>query len=258
MNLPERKWSILIFVCIVTLMFIYGCTDEDINSALQESLHNQIKNTTGLNIDTSGLNFTPFIGSGDNNTDNFGQCRFDSDCTFACEGNVYWKYGCDAQTNSCVKTFDYDCSAQNTVVGEFSFQKICTYDGCKEDTTAIHAKKEELISQANKYTATMQETDALRTIASKNCRGALADVTNRLIIETAISMSSPTSTMVGLWSDTTKQAVETLSTANSNTMSAEEYISLNCNAVNSLTTDFNLISKKRDLVMTQAEQFSGK
>ena len=247
---------------VLLLFFAYGCTKEDendiINSALQQGIHNQIKNVTGFDVNTSGLNFTPLIQAADNGSGgSSGECRFDSDCPSLCEGNVFWKRGCDPQADKCVKTFDYDCSAQSTAVGDFSFQKICAPSGCADDTASIHAKKEDLISQANQYSAAMQQTNALRSIASKNCRSALSDVTNRLIVETAISMASPTSTVTGLWSDTTKQAVETLGTANSQTMSAEEYISLNCNAVNSLTSDFNLISKKRDLVMSQAEAFQG-
>jgi len=38
-----------------------------------------------------------------------GECKYDSDCAAICEGNTMWKMGCNAQNNSCEKTFDTDC-----------------------------------------------------------------------------------------------------------------------------------------------------
>ncbi len=287
MGLPVQM-KFLFLMVLVSLFVLAGCTqqetDQAVNIALQQGVHDQIKNLTGLNVNTSGINFTPLIQAGENRSGGAargascdvdsdcasgvcqnsvcasmaggGSCRFDTDCPPSCDGNVYWKYGCDS-THTCVKTFDYDCTATPTTVGDFSFPKVCTSTGCVDDTASIHAKKEDLISQANQYSAAMQQTTSLRQIASKNCISALADVTNRLIVETALSMASPTTKTVELWTDTTKQAVETLGTANSDKMSAEEFISLNCNAVKALDSDFALLSKKRDIAMAQANQFQG-
>lgn len=268
MGLSVARNQAVAVVFIISFLLLAGCTDEDINKAFQDSvkqsIHDQVKNATGIdaggliNASVDLLNQTGALNIANGNETGGGECRFDSNCAALCEGNTYWKRGCDAQANKCAKTFDYDCGQKMTAVGEFSFVQTCTPSGCTDDTGAIHAKKEDLVASANRYSAAMQQTTALRQIASKNCIGALADVTNRLIVETAVSMSSPTSSAVGLWTDTTKQAVETLGTANSEKMSAEEFISLNCNAVKSLDMDYALLSKKRDLVMAQAEAFAGR
>ncbi len=186
-----------------------------------------------------------------------GGCRFDSDCSPACEGQVFWKRGCDAQTSLCKNTFETDCAGEKTVIGTFEFPKLCSSAGCVEDTNAISSKKKELISTANDYTAAMQRTTELRQVASKNCLSALGDVTNKLIIETAITFSNLPSRMADVVTDQTKQALDLLS-SNNNTMSTEEYISLNCNAVKTLDVEYLVLSKKRDKVMEQAKAFEGR
>ena len=171
------------------LLFAFGCTaqeEKEFNAALMQGIQQEavkgVKNATGGLVDLGGS--TPK-----------GECRFDSDCASVCEGDVFWKRGCDAQTDKCVKTFDTDCAAQATAFGEDSFPKLCTTLGCTDDTSAIHARKEELVSQANDYSAAMQQTTELRQVAAKNCISALADVTDKLIIDTALIFSKlPTST----------------------------------------------------------------
>jgi len=41
-------------------------------------------------------------------------------------------------------------------------------------------------------------------------------------------------------------------------MPAEEFISLNCNAIRALGTDYAVASKKRDLAMEQAKLYEGR
>jgi len=236
------------------LFFAFGCTAEEekeFNQALMQGIQQEavkgVKNATGGLVDLGGA--APK-----------GECRFDSDCTSVCEGNVFWKRGCDAQADKCVKTFDTDCSAQATAFGQDSFQKLCAASGCADDNGAIHARKEELVSQANDYSAAMQQTTELRQIAAKNCIGALADVTDKLIIDTALSFGRLPRSTTSIYSITTKQTVNTLGKAASGggKMSAEEFISLNCNAIKALDNDYALLSKKRDLIMEQAKLYAGK
>ncbi len=237
------------------LLFAFGCTaqeEKEFNAALMQGIQQEavkgVKNATGGLVDLGGS--APK-----------GECRFDSDCASVCEGNVFWKRGCDAQTDKCVKTFDTDCSAQVTAFGEDSFPKLCTTSGCVDDSDSIHARKEELVSQANDYSAAMQQTTELRQVAAKNCISALADVTDKLIIDTALSFGRLPRSTTSIYSMTTKQTVNTLGKAasgGSGKMSAEEFISLNCNAIKALDSDYALISKKRDLVMAQAKLYEGK
>lgn len=188
-----------------------------------------------------------------------GECRFDSDCSSLCEGSMFWKRGCDARTNMCVKTFDTDCGAQTTDFGSYRFPQLCAATGCTNDTASIHAEKEELVALANNYSYAMQRTTELRLLANKNCPNGLAEVTNSLIIDTAVTSSSLPTSVVSVYSDTTKQAIQTIGDAAnpSGQMSAEEFISLNCNSMRALDTDFALISKKRDKAMEDAQLFAG-
>lgn len=246
---------ILAIFSLVSFTYFSGCTKEDeaeFNKAIMEGIKQEAANT--VKNATGGL-----IGGGNDKPKPNAECRFDSDCKPVCEGNVYWKKGCDAQTDKCVKTFDTDCASQYTVVGEFSFGKVCRASGCADDASAIRAKKSALVAEANDYTAQMQEATALRQTAAKNCISALSDVTDKLIIDTAMTFARLPRSPTSIYSLTTKNTIDRIGTAAApNTkMSAEEFISLNCNAIKALDTDYALASKKRDIVMKQAEAFAG-
>ncbi len=254
MKFPIRTSTCFTFLCVGILVLLFGCTEDEekeFNEILQKAIVEGVKQEVGL-------------GGGSENasgpTKPKGECRFDSDCAAVCEGEVYWKRGCDPQTDKCVKTFETDCNAEKTTLGTYSFAKLCTQSGCVEDTDAIRAKKDELVDKANEYTTNMLRTTELRQIASRNCINGLAEVTNKLIIETAISFSSLPTSMVAIYSDTTKQAIDTIGSAatGSTKMSAEEFISLNCNAVKALDTDYALLAKKRDMIIKEAKPFEGR
>jgi len=251
--------AVFTFLVFASFFLVFGCalTSEEqkqFNDAIIEGAKQSAINTL-----TGKGNSSISVSIGDDAPK--GECRFDSDCAALCEGGVFWKRGCDARENKCVKTFDTDCSAQATAIGTDSFPKLCTASGCVEDSTAIHARKEELVSEANDYTAAMQEATELRQVASKNCISALADVTDKLIIDTALSFGRLPKSSTSIYSITTKQTINTLgkaATGGSGKMSAEEFISLNCNAIKALDTDYAVASKKRDLVMAQAKLYEGK
>ena len=258
--MDPTKTYIAIF-CFVLLIFLYGCTaeeEQDIEKAIAAAAINQAKCKIGLGVNCSDTNITITLQNDTTNNQNTTSrsCRFDSDCSTFCEGTVFWKQGCDPRINACVKTFDTDCSQLSTTIGESSFPLRCTKYGCINNTEAIHNQKETLIGQANNYTAAMQQATQLRQIASKNCISALSDVTTQLIVNTALMYSIP-SQVADLYSLTTQQIIDQLNNAASTRMSAEEYISLNCNAVRALDSDYRLLSQKRDRVMQQAQQYAG-
>lgn len=263
MEHPYRS-RFFVFLCIALLILFYGCTaeeekqfEQDLEKEMvkqaQHNAENAINDTIGSTV--KGVKDALGLGNGNNQTS--GECRFDSDCTAICESSVYWKRGCDAQTNKCIKTFDTDCAANPTLISSYSFAKLCTTGGCIEDTDSIHAKKEELVAKANDYTAAMQQTTSLRQVAAKNCISALADVTDNLIISTALTFSIP-GKAADLYTEVARNMIEVIGNAGSSKMSAEEYISLNCNAIKVLDTEYALLSKKRDIVIKDAETFAGR
>gem|GEM_PF-2750615 len=181
---------------------------------------------------------------------NNGECKFDSDCSGICENNTYWKRGCDAQTNTCKKTFDTNCAEEKETFGTYSIGKVCKSDGCQTNTLAIENKKKELSDQkkqlsdkVKEWLAARQEATALMMTSNKNCLGALSEVTNKLIIDSATKLGMLPKTMWDVTSDVTNNLLDQLG-SNPKAMSAEEFISLNCNLYKALQTDLDLLEKK--------------
>lgn len=179
-----------------------------------------------------------------------GECRFDSDCGGICEGNIYWKRGCDAQTNTCKKTFSDDCAEIEDKFGSYTVSQICMPNGCQTDTVAIGNKKKELTDkkqelsdQVKNWLAARQETTELMMTSNKNCLNALAEITNKLIIDSATKLAMLPKTFWDVTSDVTNNLLDQLS-SNPKVMSAEEFISLNCNLYKALQTDLDVLEKK--------------
>jgi hypothetical protein len=97
--------------------------------------------------------------------------------------------GCNARSNTCEKTFETDCIAERTTVGSFEFAKLCTLDGCADDTARIAAFRNDLSADALKFQNLMQEVDKARVAAHNNCLSALSDVTNKFIIDSAMTFA---------------------------------------------------------------------
>ncbi len=177
------------------------------------------------------------------------QCRFDSDCAPICEGNVYWKRGCDAQSNACKNTFDTLCTLET--IGDFQFQAICDTEGCHRNTKAIEGRIDELVIKGKQYTKDMERITQYQLIATKRCLSALEDVTNKLIVDAATAMASPLPSLAEIGASRTLDAIEKLTETQ---MSAEEFIALHCSLQKSLGTDFKLVEKKRDIILEQIRE----
>lgn len=180
-----------------------------------------------------------------------GECKHDSHCPALCEGNIMWKQGCNARTNTCEKTFDYDCTAQTETVAAMSFGKICQAGECVRNTAAIQQKRTELSQQVKDWLNQRLEVTQLMQDANKNCLSALSDVTNKLIIDTAMKVASPPSALLDVGTDATMGIMDALA-SDPDAMSTEEFISLNCNLYKSLQTDLDVLEKKIDQAQDQA------
>lgn len=124
-------------------------------------------------------------------------CRYDSECDPLCEGNTLWKQGCNPRTGQCEKTFDTDCTATTETFAGFTFPKTCDAGQCIRDQEAIDQTKAELqllqsqISQNVKaLNAYRDDVNTQKLQANKNCLNALADVTNKFIIDSALKIGS--------------------------------------------------------------------
>ncbi len=216
-----------------------------------------------------------------------GECKYDSDCDAICEDGVYWKMGCNARTDSCEKTFETDCFAERTSVGSFTFAKSCTTDGCVDNKEKVAAFRDSLSADALKFHNLMQEVERARVQAHNNCLSALSDVTNKFIIDSAITFAG----VAGLRSDLSYQsqaqfskfvqpsgsAVESLATAQVTgpvqglldklgsmamddgkpKMKVEDYIDLNCNAAKDLATEHARLAQERDIIIELAKPMKG-
>ncbi len=218
-----------------------------------------------------------------------GECKYDSDCDSICEGNTYWKMGCNARTNTCEKTFDTNCSDENTEIGVFAFPKLCdTSSICIDDSATIRGMKSALSSEASNFQNLMQNVERGRRQALDNCLSALSDVTNKFIIDSAIMFSG----LSGLRVNTSYQSMAEFSkylqpsgstvaslataqvtgpvqglldklgsiavadvTGNAPKMPVEDYISLHCNASKTLKAEFDRLATERDNAIEIAEPF---
>lgn len=126
-----------------------------------------------------------------------GVCRYDSDCDAICEGNVMWKMGCNARTDTCEKTFDTDCSADVENFGELSFAKVCASGECVRDIDGIEQRKAELTQEIQVWTDAGKKINSVRgdiniamLDANKNCINGIADMTNVAIMEFSTRIAS--------------------------------------------------------------------
>ncbi len=133
-----------------------------------------------------------------------GKCQYDSECDSICEGEIKWAMGCNPREGVCEKTFDYDCREEIENFAGTEFPMTCAAGECVRNQAAIDATKAELealqdeISQNVKnINAYRQEVNTLKLDANKKCLNALADVTNKFIIENAVKLGSIASAGAG-------------------------------------------------------------
>lgn len=134
--------------------------------------------------------------------DEKGECKYDSDCDPVCEGNVMWKMGCNARSNTCEKTFDTDCQSETETFGDLSFGKVCSAGQCVRDDNSIKTKRSELETEQKKISDKVKEINGIRqeltatmSETNKMCLSGLADATNIIILEGATRIASLASSL---------------------------------------------------------------
>lgn len=196
---------------------------------------------------------------------NTGECKYDSDCPATCEGDMMWKRGCNARTNTCENTFDTNCAVEVESFGDMGIAKICTAGACVRDTASIVQEKAELeqikkdMSDEVKVINTQrEELKNLMLDANKNCINGIADMTNVAILEFATRVGS---VMAGGFPDLASASVDYVNDAiNKISASADtatpaekklkphEYIKLHCD----LYTHFSTLLEATDAELEEA------
>ena len=247
-------------------------------------------NAIQINIEDENVE-TQDLASDDDENNEEGECKFDNDCNAICEGNTYWKMGCNARTNTCEKTFDTNCDEEETAIGVFAFPQICIEESaCVDNEAEITGMKAALSSEAMQWQNLMQNIETARRQALDNCIDALSDVTSKFIIDSAVTFSS----IAGLRMDTSYQSmasfnkyiqpsggtVASLATAQVTgpvqqlldtlggiavkdvldtkpKMKVENYIDLHCNAAKTLKAEYDRLAVERDAVIELSKAFKG-
>jgi hypothetical protein len=199
-------------------------------------------------------------------------CKFDSDCDPICEGDIKWKMGCNPRENTCVKTFDTDCSSEQDVFGNLSFSKTCKFGVCVSNEDAINEKKEELeeikremSNELKSLNATRDDLKNVMMDANKNCINGLADMTNVAILEFSTRIASlAAGGLPGLADvavDYVSDAINKLSAyVNAPEESAEEvlkpheYIKLNCDLYHHFIASLAATDKELEDILEKANQ----
>ncbi len=196
-------------------------------------------------------------------------CKYDSECADICVGNVRWKQGCNPREGICIKTFDYPCQEQKENFGGYSFGKICVSGKCVRDHVSINAKKAELEAEKKQISDEVKDMIASKQEIQevwlpyyyKRCHNALADVTNKLIIDAALMLKSPPSKFSDITTSTTQDLANTLlsqTTESMTEMSPEEFIAWNCNYYDALYQDLAVYDTKIKHKQEEAEEINEK
>jgi len=184
-----------------------------------------------------------------NEGENDGECRFDSDCESICEGNVLWKQGCNARSNTCEKIFDTHCGSE--IIADLEFEKLCDLSGCQRNSAAITTEINRLTEKWKKNNEDHQRLNQLQLESAKLCISTLEDVTNLFLVKSALLIASPLQSLEEIGASTTIDIIEKL---NDKSTPPEELIAHHCKLENQLTTDMNLVIKKRDLIKKQIDE----
>ncbi len=198
-----------------------------------------------------------------------GECKYDSDCDAICESDVMWKMGCNARINSCEKTFDTDCSADEEMFGEMSFGKICSTGACVRDDASISAMSTKLTSEKKKASDEVKSINARRDDltnvmldTNKNCINGIADMTNVAIIEFSTRIAS---LMAGGLPSAADAAVDYAGDAlnklyaysdgtppEEKKLKPHEYIKLNCDLYNHFKAELTASGQELDDALEEA------
>lgn len=231
-----------VVLCCLCVCGVAGCSLEDMTFS-----------------DLSGnIKIDGFFGDDDWDDD----CQYDSDCPDICVGDVRWKQGCNPRKGICIQTFDYPCADTIDVFGDLSFSHVCRDGSCVSDTQSINRAKQQLEQQRSELSdevklmiAGKQEiTEVWVPYYFERCHSGLSQVTNKLIIDTALMLSAPPSTLLDVTTGMTQSLAEELleQVGDSSAMSAEEFIAWNCKYYEALYTDLAVYDTKIDRALEQA------
>ena len=119
----------------------------------------------------------------------------------------------------------------------------------------MERRKTEVSDQVKKWTADRQTLTQVMLDANKNCLNALAEVTNKLIIDSAVKLGMLPKSIWDVASDATNSLLDTI-WSDPKRMSTEEFISFNCNLYKSLQTDLDVLEKKINSAQDQYRQIN--
>lgn len=199
-----------------------------------------------------------------------GTCKYDSDCDPICDGNVAWKMGCNARTNSCEKTFDTNCSETKDAYGTLTFRQICSAGQCVTDEETIAATKAKLEADKKAASDNVKDINARRDDlknvmldTNKNCINGIADMTNVAIMEFSTRIAS---LMAGGLPSAADAAVDYAGDAlnklyaysdgtppEDQKLKPDEYIKLNCDLYNFFKSELAASDQELDDALEEAK-----
>lgn len=182
------------------------------------------------------------------------ECTFSTDCPKSCSGTNILQESC--VNYKCVPPASVEtrCELQSTTIASYSFPNTCTGSGaattCGKDTAAIRAKRAELEAQYNDLNG--NQRPALNNLflkANKICLNGLADVTNKLIVETANTFRDLPRKMIDVISDLTGKLIDEVTkkynVVNQPTDTQQEFFLSMCNLEKQIkNTDMPLLDRK--------------
>ncbi len=177
-----------------------------------------------------------------------GDCLMNSDCAPVCEGNYLWDQDCDQYEKICKKARKHNCADIVDTIAGIDIQRVCKGSACVVDESRLQSTRTDLVKQYNQYTYARQEVTNLRMHFDRQCLRALSDVTNKLIIDSALMLGSMPKTVLDIMTDATVRMIDMGANSGSK-MSTEEFIAYSCSMNKVLTQELKLIDKKQEQVL---------
>jgi len=131
-----------------------------------------------------------------------------------------------------------------TIIPGYTFPKMCANGACVFNPEPVRVQRAELSREVKDMLARKQQLTTLMLEVNKNCLNGLADVTNKLIIDTAQLIGSMGSGFKHFAGEVTAQGIDNLGAASPTSVSAEDFIATNCKLYQSIQPDLDALDKK--------------
>jgi len=140
---------LFILTLFLLAIFITACSDEEMKSIIcssgDKNLAMKVYCLFGNNSSKESSSDKTSDVSDNSSEDTKVECKYDSECSPVCVGDIAYKQGCNPRTGKCEHTFEDNCgAAEGLGFGDYIIKASCIKGECRYDPNVINAKRAEL------------------------------------------------------------------------------------------------------------------